>query len=122
VPERQKNEQLVPNRVAVLARCSRWPPVHSSLEVELLDREGDQLGDPQRVPERQEDEQLVPNRVAVLAAALQRPLGATRAAFRVSLHPSLMALAPGCAEILLMCQILSFAHRPTLRTSGGFLF
>ena len=53
-------------------RAVLGPPdvYRGSLEIKLLDRESDQLGDPQCVPECQKDEQLVPNRVAGLAGGL----------------------------------------------------
>src|SRR5262249_61199625 len=64
--------QLVSLQPVDACRAVLGPPdvYRGGLEVELLDREGDQLGDPQGVPERQKDEQLVPNRVAVLARRL----------------------------------------------------
>ena len=64
--------QLVSLQPVDARRAVLGPPDvrRGGLEVELLDREGDQLGDPQCVPERQKDEQLVPNWVAVLASRL----------------------------------------------------
>src|SRR6266536_385736 len=64
------------------------------LEMELLDREPDQLGDPQCMPERQNHEQLVPNRVAVLAAEERRPFSRVTAIDERG--DSSRARSPGC--------------------------
>src|SRR5262245_61919381 len=64
--------QLVSLQPVDAWRAVLGPPdvYRGGLEVELLDREPDQLGDPQCVLECQKDEQLVPDRIAVLRGRL----------------------------------------------------
>src|SRR5262249_47845397 len=68
--------QLVPSQPVDAWRAVLGPTdvQRGGLEVELLDRQGDELGDPQCVAIGQEDQEFIPDRVAFLARGLPQAL------------------------------------------------